>query len=137
MKTLQLSKLPAIYRDAVWDYSDTFCFDPKHWTEQMEYEESKIKFALRNVPIGKLETATYRPLTLSKLDMSMVGQTYSAGMPLLLDSDYSVIDGMHRLADIWKIGKRTVQAWVRIATEAGAEHASTPCRTSRGRYKAT
>lgn len=66
------------------------------------------------VPLEKLTQAEWRMLpSLNIVDMSMAGQTRTKG-PMILDSDYSVIDGMHRLADAIKAGRTTVNAYVRV-----------------------
>jgi hypothetical protein len=70
-------------------------------------------FRRREVPIVDLERAKRRPLDLDDLDLSMAGQTMTKG-PIVLDDDYSVIDGMHRLADAVVAGERSVQAYVRV-----------------------
>jgi hypothetical protein len=69
-------------------------------------------FKLKPVALVALETAQIRPLRLDEIDMDMVGQTRTKG-PIVLDQDYSVIDGMYRLADAVAAGARKVQAYVR------------------------
>jgi hypothetical protein len=63
-----------------------------------DWDVETSQFKLVQVQASLLESAVTRPLLLSQVDISMVGQTYSVG-PLILDADLSVIDGMHRLAD--------------------------------------
>ncbi len=70
-------------------------------------------FRLRTVRLTALESAEIRPLHLGLIDMDMVGGTKTDG-PIVLDRDYSVIDGMHRLADAVAAGERTIQAYVRV-----------------------
>jgi hypothetical protein len=70
-------------------------------------------FKLKTVGLGALENAEIRPLQIDEIDMSMVGQTRTKG-PIVLDADYSVIDGMHRLADAVDKGAETVKAYVRV-----------------------
>lgn len=70
-------------------------------------------FKLKPISLAALETAEIRPLHLDVIDMDMVGQTRTKG-PIVLDNDYSVIDGMHRLADAVAAGAKKIQAYVRV-----------------------
>lgn len=99
-----LDKLPVAYRDAIPDWIDDM--ELQNWPENPTFE-------LRRVPLKDLEKARLRPLELSGIDKSMAGETRTRG-PIMLDVDLSVIDGMHRLADAWSIGKRHIAAWVCI-----------------------
>jgi hypothetical protein len=62
-------------------------------------EASDAVFSLQRVPLLDLEKARARKVELSGVWKTMAGQTYSHGFPMILDTDLSVIDGMHRLAD--------------------------------------
>lgn len=79
-------------------------------------------FEKKNIKLSDLEKAKTRPLQLSQLDMDMRGKTKSSG-PIVLDSDYSIIDGMHRLADAVDSGVDTIEAYVR--TEQPTQPTST------------
>jgi GGDEF domain-containing protein len=68
-------------------------------------------FQPRQVAIADLEGAKNRPLYPS-VKPSLAGLSRTSG-PILLDSDMSVIDGMHRVADAIKSGKTTIDALVR------------------------
>lgn len=70
-------------------------------------------FRLKIVLVDRLQYAEVRPLDLSKLDQDMIDQTKTKG-PITLDDDMSVIDGMHRLADAYYGGERSIQAYVRV-----------------------
>jgi hypothetical protein len=109
----QLSELPAPIQAAWRDYVDDVDFA---FRDPDKAYQANPKFELRNIPLKNLEKAKVRPLRLTDIDTSMAGQSRTSG-PVVLDADFSVIDGMHRLADAWKKGARTVQAWVRIGND--------------------
>lgn len=95
-------------REALQEYLDDAGVE---WPEGLD----RAQFRRVDIRLEDLTQARRRPLpSLDDVDMKMVGQTRSIGEPLLIDSDFSVIDGMHRVADkIWA-GDRVIDAWQRI-----------------------
>jgi N12 class adenine-specific DNA methylase len=88
------------------------------------WEPESAVFTPATVTLGDLENADQRPLTLDGIDRAMVGQSRTKG-PVILDSDLSVIDGMHRIADVYEDAGATgtIEALIRrdtadIETEA-------------------
>jgi hypothetical protein len=78
-----------------------------------DWKPENQKFVKQTVQLSDLTKAKNRPLpSLDDVDKSMAGKSMTKG-PLLLDSDLSVMDGMHRLADAIKSGKDSVDAYVR------------------------
>lgn len=74
-------------------------------TGTLLYEKSieKVRFIYTIIRLKELEKACNRPLLLREIDSKMIGQT-KTDFPILLDYDFSIIDGMHRLADIVSTG---------------------------------
>ena len=70
-------------------------------------------FKLKIVPLEWLEDAEERPLSLATVDLSMAGRSRTKG-PIVLDADFSIIDGMHRLADAVLAERESIEAYVRM-----------------------
>lgn len=70
-------------------------------------------FKLKVVPFEWLEDAEERPLSIDTVDLSMAGKSQTKG-PIVLDADFSVIDGMHRLADAIVAERESIEAYVRM-----------------------
>lgn len=83
---------------------------------EWEIPSDQAVFFRRIIPLVNLEEAFIRPLRLEKVDRGMVSQSRTRG-PIVLDADYSVIDGMHRIADALARRDLSIEAYVRIRFE--------------------
>lgn len=93
---------------------------------------NKAEFDRQDMRVDSLEKAIRRPLSLASIDRDIAGQSRTDG-PVILDDDYSVIDGMHRIADKLKSGDNMLDAWVRIPSEEPREvlpHGDRPRRNA-------
>lgn len=101
---IAFNQFPADRRSDIEEYVDDVGAD---WVPEQSMWKAE------QVPIEKLTEAEWRILpSLDAVDMSMAGKSRTRG-PMILDTDYSVIDGMHRLADAIKARQKVVQAYVR------------------------
>jgi hypothetical protein len=97
--------------DYIDDVAPYWCPEGSNWDSIVDAQQ----YELKDIPLSTLAKAKYRPLTRETIDMGMVGNTWTF-QPIVLDDDYSVIDGMHRVADAYHEGKISIPALVRMAS---------------------
>lgn len=107
---ISFNRFPTALRDEIIDYIDDVGAD---------WEPEGSRWLLQTVPLQELTKAEWRMLpSLDAVDLSMAEDgTRTPNAPIVLDADFSVIDGMHRLAKAIKAGKNSLQAYVRVEDE--------------------
>jgi len=84
-----------------------------------DWNPKESLWELATVPLKELTKASWRLLpSLKIVDMTMADEgSRTPKAPIVLDSDFSVIDGMHRLAVAIRNGQKFLRAFVRVEEE--------------------
>ena len=108
------------YRHAIFDYIDNVQPD---WASNVLSDDASnedwnhVVFSQQwkkeRVPLIRLEDARRRPMTLFKVNPKLVGGS-STPEPVLVDDDYSVIDGMRRVATLLYEGATEIDVLRRV-----------------------
>ena len=77
---------------------------------KVEWKLDTSTFTLEFLPLVDLEHAIHRPLQFERLPRGADARTTG---PILLDDDYSLIDGRRRVANAYHSGRKWIVAYVR------------------------